>query len=248
MSVTVEKTLQLIEAMSRSTGPIGVSQLGRDLKLNKSTVYRLVDTLVRHGYAQQDSETGRYALTVKMWEIGLGAMRGMSLRQTARPVLEREAARSGEATLLGIVQGHEALIIDKADSLHPLQIVSRLGSRVSLTSSSLGRALLAFQPAELIETMMRTFAPPTPHGIQDAAALAVALAEVRANGVALSADEWQVGVAGVAAPIRDGQGHVAGALCITGPSSRLGRARMKELAAQCRDAAAEISALLGHRG
>ena len=248
MSVTVEKALQLIEAMSRSSGPIGVSQLGRDLKLNKSTVYRLVDTLVRHGYAQQDPETGRYALTVKMWEIGLGAMRGMGLRQTVRPVLEREAARSGEAALLGIVQGRDALIIDKADSLHPLQIVSPLGSRVSLTSSSLGRALLAFQPPGLIEAMMRDFAPPTPHGIQDAAALDAALAEVRATGVALSADEWQVGVAGVAAPIRDAQGQVAGALCITGPSSRLGRARMKELAAQCRDAAAEVSALLGHRG
>ncbi len=247
MSVTVEKALQLIEALSRSTAPIGVSQLGRDLKLNKSTVYRLVDTLVRHGYAQQDKETGRYALTVKLWEMGLGAVRGMGLRQTARPVLEREATRTGEATLLGIVQEREALIIDKADSCHPLQIVSPLGSRVSLTSSSLGRALLAFQPDALVTDVMAAFSPPTSRGIQTPAMLAEALAQVRAEGVARSVDEWQVGVSGVAAPIRDGQGQVVCAFCITGPSSRLVPGRMEELAGHCRTAAAEISALLGHR-
>jgi len=104
VSVTVEKALQLIEAMSRSVGPVGVSQLGRELSLNKSTVYRLVDTLVRHGYAQQDATTGRYALTVKLWELGLGAVRGMGLRQTARPVLEREAQRTGR----GDAAGHRA--------------------------------------------------------------------------------------------------------------------------------------------
>ncbi|WP_431280687.1 IclR family transcriptional regulator [Humitalea sp. 24SJ18S-53] len=248
MSVTVEKALQLIEAMSRSGAPIGISQLGRDLALNKSTVYRLVDTLVRHGYAEQDPETGRYGLTVKLWEMGNGAIRGMGLRQRARPLLEREAARTGEATLLGIVQGREALIIDKADSLHPLQIVSPLGSRVSLTSSSLGRALLAFQPAPMIEALMQGFVPPTPHGIQTPAQLAEALAQVRADGVARSVDEWQVGVAGVAAPVRDAHGLAVGAFCITGPSSRIGGDRMLELARHCRDAAAEVSALLGHRG
>ena len=248
MSVTVEKALQLIEALSRSPAPVGVSQLGRELSLNKSTVYRLVDTLVRHGYAQQEPATGRYALTAKLWELGLGAVRGMGLRQAARPVLEREAARTGEATLLGIVQEREALIIDKVDSSQALQIVSALGARVSLTSSSLGRALLAFQPPALVEAVKASFAPPTAEGPQDAAGLEAALALVRRLGSARAVDEWQVGVAGVAAPIRDAQGQVAGALCITGPTSRLAPERLAALEAECRAAAAEVSALLGHRG
>ena len=84
MSASVEKTLQLIEALGRCTGPAGISELGRDLQLNKSTVYRLVDTLVRQGYAQQDPETRHYALTTKLWEMGVGVVRGMGLRQAAR--------------------------------------------------------------------------------------------------------------------------------------------------------------------
>ncbi|MGG5807681.1 IclR family transcriptional regulator [Falsiroseomonas sp. CW058] len=248
MSATVEKALQLIEAMARGGGPLGVSQLGRELKLNKSTVYRLVDTLVRHGYAEQDPATGRYALTVKMWEMGVGVVRGMGLRQAARPLLEAEAEATGEATLLGIVQDRDALIIDKVDSRQPLQIFSPLGARVSLCSSSLGRALLAFQPPEVVEAVAAGFAPVTPHGVQTRDALLAELARVRQEGCARSADEWQVGVAGVAAPIRGADGRVAGAFCITGPSSRLVPARLGELALRCAAAARRVSDLLDRRG
>jgi DNA-binding IclR family transcriptional regulator len=247
VSATVEKALQLIEALARSSGPVGVSQLGRDLQLNKSTVYRLVDTLVRHGYAQQDEGTGRYALTPRLWELGVGVVQRLGLRQAARPVLEREAEATGEATLLGVLQAQEALIIDKVDSPQALQIFSPLGARVSLCNSSMGRALLAFQPAPFVEAMVAGFAPLTPHGIQTREALLQDLDRVRLEQCARSVDEWQVGVAGVAAPIRDGSGAVTGALGITGPSSRLGAARMDDLAQRCMTAARGISDLLGRR-
>ncbi|HWK46334.1 MAG TPA: IclR family transcriptional regulator [Stellaceae bacterium] len=248
MSVTVEKALQLIEALSRSAEPVGVSQLGRDLQLNKSTVYRLVDTLCRHGYARQDTTSGRYALTVKLWELGVGVVRDLNLRQVARPVLEREAAATEEATLLGIMQDREALIIDKVDSSQSLQIFSPLAARVSLANSSLGRALLAFQPPELIAAVALEFAPITGSGIQTTEALLADLERVRTDGCAQSLDEWQVGVAGVASPIRDASGAVTGAFCITGPTSRLDENRLPGLRTRCIAAARAISHLMGHRG
>ena len=248
MSATVEKALQLIEALARSEAPVGVSQLGRELKLNKSTVYRLVDTLVRNGYAQQDTATGRYALTPRLWEMGVGVVQRLGLGQAARPVLEREAAATGEATLLGIVEARHALILDKVDSPQALQIFSPLGSRVSLCHSSIGRALLAFRPPDFIESLAADFAPLTPHGIQTRPALLRELEKVRREDCAHSVDEWQVGVAGVAAPIRDATGAVTSALCITGPSSRLGPAQLGDLARRCIDAARSVSDLLGRRG
>lgn len=247
VSATVEKALQLIEALARSNGPAGVSQLGRELQLNKSTVYRLVDTLVRHGFAQQDAATGRYALTPRLWELGVGVVQRLGLRQAAHPVLESEAEATGESTLLGIVQAREALIIDKVESPHALRIVSPLGARVSLCHSSIGRALLAFQPPDFIEELAAGFVPLTAHGIQTRAALLRDLERVRREDCARSVDEWQVGVAGVAAPIRDVTGLVAGAFCITGPSSRLGPSRLDELARRCVAAARSISDLLGRR-
>lgn len=248
LSATVEKALQLIEALARSEAPRGISQLGRDLGLNKSTVFRLVDTLVRQGFARQDPGTGRYALTPKLWELGVGVVRDLGLRQAARPALEAEAAATGEATMLGILDGAEALIIDKVDSRQPLQTFSPLGARVSLCVASIGRALLAFQPPAVIEAVTAGYVPLTPRGLRTRAALLRELDRVRAEGWARSVDEWQVGISGVAAPIRGRGGEVAGALCITGPSSRLDAKRMAELAARCVAAAGRVSTVLREGG
>lgn len=248
MSATVEKALTLIEAMARSPGPIGVSQLGRELSLNKSTVYRLLDTLCRQGFAQQDPETGRYALTVKLWELGVGVVQGLGLRQAARPVLEREAAETGESTLIAILQEGEALIMDKVDSQQSLQISSPLGGRVLLANASIGRALLAFQPPEVIAAVAEAFKPLTPYGIQTKEALLRDLELVRSEGVSMAIDEWAVGVAGVASPVRDRTGLVTAAFCISGPTARLGPDRLPALKERCVKAAEAVSQAMGYRG
>ncbi|PZW50485.1 IclR family transcriptional regulator [Humitalea rosea] len=246
MSVTVEKALQLIEAMARAGKPVGVSQLGRDLQINKSTVHRLLDTLVRQGYACQEEDSGRYALSVKLWEMGIGVVRGLSLPQVARPLLEAAALETGETTMLGVVQEREVLIIDKVDSLHPLQIFSPLGTRLPICNSAFGRVLLAFQPEAFIEAAVAEFAPRTAFGIQTQAQLREDLARIRAEGSSQSRDEWQIGIAGAAASIHDAKGGVAGAFCITGPTARLTEAKLRDCRARCVAASQAISQQLGH--
>ena len=248
MSVTVEKALQLIEALAGANGPVGVSQLGRDLQINKSTVYRLLDTLVRHGYARQEEDGARYALTVKLWEMGIGVVRGLSLPRAARPLLEQAAEETGETTMLAVVQGREALIIDKVDSRHPLQIFSPLGARLPIANSAMGRVLLAFQPEPVIDAAVEAFAPRTEFGIQTPAQLRKDLARIQAEGASQSCDEWQIGIAGAAAPIRDANGVVAGAFCITGPTARLCEDKLSALRTRCLEASRTISHLLGYAG
>jgi len=247
MSVTVEKALQLIEAMARAGKPVGVSQLGRDLQINKSTVYRLLDTLVRQGYASQE-ESGRYALSVKLWEMGIGVVRGLSLPKVARPLLEAAALETGETTMLGVVEGREVLVIDKVDSLHPLQIFSPLGSRLPICNSAFGRVLLAFQSEAFIEAAVADFMPRTPFGIQTQAQLREDLARIRAEGCSQSRDEWQVGIAGAAAAIHDAKGGVGGAFCITGPTARLTEEKLRDCRERCLAASKIIALQLGHIG
>jgi IclR family acetate operon transcriptional repressor len=245
MSVTVEKALQLIEALSRAGGAVGVSQLGRELQINKSTVYRLLDTLVRQGYARQEADGVRYTLTPKLWEIGIGVVRGLSLPRTARPLLEHAAEETGETTMLGVVQDREVLIIDKVDSCHPLQIFSPLGTRLPMCNSAIGRVLLAFQPEAFIEEEITGFTPRTEFGLQTAAELRQDLERIRASGASSSRDEWQVGIAGAAAPIRDASGAVTGAFCITGPSARLDEEKLGDLRQRCVTSSRAVSRLLG---
>jgi len=248
MSATVEKALQLIEAMARAGKPVGVSQLGRELDINKSTVHRLLDTLVRHGYAQQEKEGVRYALSVKLWEIGIGVVRGLSLPRVAHPFLEIAVAETGETALLGVVEGAEVLIVDKVDCQQPLQIFSPLGARLPIGNSAFGRVLLAHQPEPVVAAAVKNFAPRTPYGIQNADQLRADLARIRERGASHSRDEWQVGIAGAAAVIRDARGDVAGVFCITGPTARLNEERLVEIEARCIAAGKAISQQLGHLG
>jgi len=248
MSATVEKALQLIEAMARAGKPVGVSQLGRELDINKSTVHRLLDTLVRHGYAQQEKEGVRYALSVKLWEIGIGVVRGLNLPRIAHPFLEAAVAETGETALLGVADGTEVLIIGKVDSPQPLQIFSPLGARLPIGNSAFGRVLLAHQPEAFVDAVVQQFVPRTPFGIQNAAQLRADLARIRERGASHSRDEWQVGIAGAAAVIRDAQSEVAGVFCITGPTARLSEDRLREIEERCIAASKAISQQLGHLG
>jgi len=247
MSATVVKALSLIEALSAGTAPIGISQLARELRLNKSTVYRLVDTLCRHRFVRQDPQSGRYALTTKLWELGVGVVQRLELREVARPVLEAVAQDSGEATLLGIVQDLDVLILDKVDSNQPLQIFSRVGTRVALHCTSIGRALLAFQSEDYVAQAMTKIARRTERTLVGRAELAAELARVRRTDAAECIDEWSLGVAGVAAPIRDLSGKVVASLCVTGPSSRFVARRLPKLRRMALEGARQVSDRLGYR-
>lgn len=247
MSATVKKALEIIEALSRSPAPVGVSQLGRDLRLNKSTVFRLVDTLCQHGFARKDPATNGYALTIKLWELGVGVLQQLKLRDVARPIMETVTAETGETTMLGIVQDQEALIVEKVDTPETLQIVSPIGTRVSLYCSSIGRAMLAYQPEGFVDAAIGTLPRRTERTITSRAALNAELERVRSLGVAECVDEWAVGVSGVAAPIHDQTGRVVGSFCITGPTSRLTPDRLPKLRLRAMDAAQEISVAMGYR-
>ena len=247
MSSTVAKALKIIEAMSRNGDPVGISQIGRELRLNKSTVFRLLDTLCRHGFARKDPLTNAYHLTTRLWELGVGVLQQNRLRDLARPTMEAVTRETDETTMLGIVQDEEALIVEKVASRAPLQIASPVGTRVPLHCSSIGRTLLAHMGDDVVDRVSRSMPRRTERTITTRAQLVAELARVRAQGVCECVDEWAVGVSGVAAPIRDHSGAVVGSICITGPTLRLAPERMPQLGLKVVDAAREISGLMGHR-
>ncbi len=245
MSATVEKALQIVETLSNSQVPIGVSELGRKLGMNKSTVFRLLDTLCRRGYTRKDAATSGYVLTTKLWELGVGVLQKLTLRDVARPVMEAVTRATGETTMVGVMQDGDALILEKVDSPAALQIASPLGTRVALHCSSIGRAMLAFQTDEFVEMTLSSLQPRTEFTISSREALTTELDRIRHLRVAECIDEWAIGVSGISAPVRDQSGSVVGSFCITGPTSRFAPSRLPALRLQTIAAAQEISAGMG---
>lgn len=247
MSATLEKALLLIEAMAKAGKPSGVTQLSRDLNLNKSTVYRLLDILCKQGYTRQEPMYRQYALTTKMWELGVSVLNSMSVHAVAPPFMAAAVEQTDETLLLTIPDGDNSLVVDKADSSQPLRIFSAIGTRLPLHCSSVGKALMI----DWTDEQIRRFAPHkrarrTDRTIHTSDELVDQVRKARATGYGLSCDEWLVGVSGVAAPIRDATGMIVASVGITFPTSRAEPGTFEAMGEKVVEVAASISQVLGY--
>src|SRR5690606_37621135 len=148
MSGTVEKALKLLELLSTYDAPVRMAELSRAAGMNKSTAFRLLETMAQLGYVTQDEPNGRYLMTTRMWEIGVRAFHRNDLRVAARPYLRELVERTGETAILTRRDGADVIIVEKVDCAQHLQAIAPLGSRSPIHASSFGKAFLMVDPPE----------------------------------------------------------------------------------------------------
>lgn len=246
MDKTIAKGMSVIEFLARREEPQSLGEIAEALGLGKSNVHRTLRTLVELGYVRQAGGKGNYALTTKLWEVGVGVMSKLNFVQLSRPHLVRLREETGESTLISIVDGNEAIYVDRVMSNHAITVVNPIGARVPAWCNASGRVILAFtvEDAGLIEGPFPAYTPKTIH---TRAALAKEFARIRASGYSMTREEWHPGVYGLAAPIRDHRGVVVASIGVTGPTARLTPAMTEELRDRVIARAAAISGELGLR-
>lgn len=244
----VQHCLDLVEALAGNELARGVTELGAELHLAKSTVYRLLQTLLKRGYAVQDPSSGRYRLGLKFLELGAVVLGGLSIRTIAQPHLHRLMEATRETVHLGLLEGHEVVYADKIECPQTIRMYSQVGRRSPLHCTALGKALLAFQSEPLFQDLigagLRRY---TPRTVTRPGRLRQELRRIRAEGVAIDAEEFEEGLRCVAAPIRDHTEAVVASIGIAGPAVRLGPDRLPGLIKHVRDAADAVSADLGYK-
>lgn len=221
MNKTLLKGLVLLETMANNDKCSGVTELANELSLSKSNVHRLLQGLVHQGFVRRQPETGRYELTMKLWELGAKVFRRLDVRREALPYMKLLADETLETVHLSILDGTDALYIEKIDSPQPVRAYTTVGGRSPATSVATGKAMLAWADESTIANAAEKLQRHTPKSIATAEELHRQLKQIRANGYAVNTGEWREQVVGVAAPLRDATGHVVGALGISGPSERL---------------------------
>jgi DNA-binding IclR family transcriptional regulator len=197
------------------------------------------------GYLQQDMESGRYAASLKLWEVGSFVLARLDLKQVAAGPMAELAASTGETVHLSVLDGSDVVHIDKIECEHPIRAYSRVGGRVPVYCIATGKAMLAFQPESRIKAVAANLKQVTPETIVDRTRLLAELSTIRRTGISISRGAWEPGVDGIAAPIWDATGSVVAGVGISGPAIRLRsreRARYSPLVAE---AAAKISRALG---
>ncbi|MES2094336.1 MAG: IclR family transcriptional regulator [Actinomycetota bacterium] len=244
---SVDRALVILEMLA-AHGDLGVTEMARSLEVHKSTVSRLVGTLEEHGLVEQLSDRGRYQLSLGVVRLA-GAARGrLDLVTESRALSRALAAQTGETVNLVVLSGRETLYLDQASSGSALQIHNWLGKRNPLPATANGRVLLAWLPQAEIELALADLSAPdglfpsyTAKTVTQPAELRTVLATVRENGYSVVADELELGLTAVAAPIRGMGGSVIASLSVSGPSFRLAGERLAEAIDPLRAAASEVS-------
>lgn len=226
------RLFQALELLA-DTGSIGLMDLSATLSLNKTTAHRVLNSLIYMGYAKQDPATGKYEPTFKIVDIANRIMSKVDIVQTVRPYLRKLMEASGETVHFVERDGTDAVYIDKVESFNNgMQMVSRIGSRIPLYCSGVGKAMLAQMDSWEAEEVWNAsgVSPLTEHTITDYGKFQQELAQIQQRGYALDNEENQIGVRCIACSLKDPAGIPKYAFSISAPTSRMNDERIRELA------------------
>jgi len=239
--------LGVLEVIAAANGPVGITDLSRQLGLAKGSIARLVATLVQLNYLVRDPETRKYRLGLKLWELGSKSITGMDILSIARPVMEELHNKTGETVHLTVLSSDGRMVfLDKLDSTKGIRPNVQLGAHLPAHCVANGKAVLAFLSGARLETILsKKLQQYTDKTITKKKALLATFEDIRRNGFAVNIGEFRTDVSGVAAAICDHTDFAVAALGISLPSTRMNKATSDELGPIVAKAARQISMALG---
>ncbi len=225
----LEKTFQVLEAMSDLGRAATLKELSEASGLPKPTLHRILQTLVDLGYVEQDSARSRYSLTLKLFRLGRGDSYE-DVKERALPLMEALHRRFDETVNLGVLQGSHIYYLHFIETTQNLRWQVRPGARDPFYCTALGRAIVAHLPAARQEQLVEraVIEQRTPLTPADKGAVRKLLAETTSRGWAHDNEENDLGVACFGVPLFDGDRPIA-SISISLPKSRLTPKRQAEI-------------------
>lgn len=245
---SVERVCDLLEAFTLDAPERSTVELARAVGLPKGTVYRFVSTLVQRGYLEQDPDSRRYRLGVRVLDLSRVLLQQLDIRKRALPYMEQLSRVTNENVNLAIRAGTELVYLERIEGRQFLNLNLRVGSRLPLHCTSMGKVLLAFLPQPEQEEILKQIELTsfTPNTITELPALRAELERVAGQGYAISNEELATGLITAAAPIHDYTGRLVAALNVSGPSSRMTPEKLQGVVVPALlQSAREISRALG---
>lgn len=245
---SVARAMSILECVAAAGSNAALGQISSELELNKSTVHGIAATLEHLGYLSRHPESGRYALGLKVWELGQSYVGNINILHESKAFMGSLVSKYQDTAHLAVLSDAEALFIHKLDCSRTVGIRIRVGSRTPLYCTGVGKALLAAQsPAQLEKLLARmVFVQYTEKTITDPAVLREELESVRTRGFSMDRGEYESDLRSVGAPIFDHSGQPVAAVSLAGSAQRLSGDRVFDIAADVRETARLISEKLGY--
>ena len=238
------KALSVLEALARAPGAVTLTELMQATGLPKPSLHRTLSLFEDAGFVQREPAGRAYAVGHRLASLGLAILRNDAAATLRRAILRQLVADVGETCNLAMLRKGEVVYLDRIEADWPLRLHLPVGSTVPAHCSASGKLLLALLPAEERDALVASLPLPrhTEHTITDRALLAKELDRIVAADYSVDDEEYVVGVACVAVPVRLASGEAIAAVAVHAATARLPLQRAIELAPRLKEAAQRIAA------
>lgn len=246
---SLDRGLRILDMLGASTEPLGVAEIAEALDVDKSTAYRLLQTLQARQYVRQ-VEMGQYRLGSKCIQLGSLALKTIDVRTLAGPFLEELADQTGQTVHLATMVGDRAIYVSRVQGRSVITISTEVGMEAPGHCSASGKALFAYLPSARLEQIYNGQNLPryTPSTITDLATLKNHWQQIREQGYAIDDEERYPGVRCVAAPVFNHLGQVVASISVSSPSSQVDLNQIEALKKLVVDQGSQLSIQLGYNG
>jgi IclR family acetate operon transcriptional repressor len=246
---SLTRGLRILDALARAEGGLTLTDVAKRVALPASTAHRLLATLERMAYVYQSGELGRWYVGLQAFAVGSGFLADRDFVAHSHVSMRRLMEQSGETANLAILDGTEAVFIAQVQCREMMRILVKLGSRVPLHASGVGKAIFAALADEQIDAILKVKGLPriTEHTITAPETMWAALKVIRQRGWSFDDEEHAVGTRCVAATIFDEHAEPLAAISLAGPASRLPDERIRQLGPVVAHTAEELTRRLGGR-
>ena len=245
---SVDRALRIFDLFDEYETELKITDISERMQLHKSTVHSILKTLQSKGYIEQNEENGKYRLGMKLFERGNLVIRSLDIRTIAKKHLIKLSVETENTVHLVILDGKEGIYIDKVEGPSATVLYSRIGRRIPVHSSAVGKALVAFKSKKELQEILKgyVYKKQTINTITDEKTYLEDLEKVRDSGFAIDKEENEPGITCLAVPIWDHTGTVAAAMSMSQPTMRIDQIQLERSVEMLKEAAEKISKELGY--
>lgn len=245
---SVERAIALLELLGQSDHHLGITEIAEKSKLPVATVHRLLSTLVKLGYAEQNAESHKYTLGIRMLHLRGAVIGQVKLGVEAMPIMKMLMKRVDETVHLAVMSEGEIVYIDRVEGLQTQGMYTRIGKRAYAHCTALGKVMLAFMPDGVWRDTVKRHGLPrlSPTTITTVDSLLEEMERIRRRGYAIDEGETGEKVRCIAAPIRNYRGDTIAAMSVSAPRDQLHPGRDKEISEAVLWATRLVSERLGY--
>lgn len=246
---SLDRALRILEILGDSDNNIGVTELGRKLDVDKSTAYRLVATLVARGYIEQEPETKKYTLGLKIVELSSKVLDKLELRKVAKPFMKELVQLTDETVHLAILDLGNVVCIDQEETPSMINVNMAVGREAPGHCTSIGKVLWAYLKEEELDYILKkkVLTGYTGRTITSIPELKLHLKKVKEQGYALDDEEFTIGVRCIAVPVWNYKNKVIASLGTSGLAVNISLDRVEELVKTIVEVRDRLCLKLGHK-